>query len=833
MKSAFAHKNIRSTLLIQLVIFAAIASASKGSAASAERKPTPDELAFFEKKIRPVLADKCYKCHSTDAERVKGGLALDTRDGIRMGGDTGHAVVPGDLKSSLLIKAIRYDDSELQMPPKKEGGKLSAEVIADFETWVKMGAPDPRESKVGVAKKGLNLDKAREFWAFQTPKKVPAPTVKNKDWAYNDLDKYVLAQTEAKGLRPVNNADKRSLIRRVYYDLIGLPPTPEAVEAFANDPSPDAYEKVVKQLLASSQFGEKWGRHWLDVARYAESSGKENNITYPHAWRYRDYVINAINADKPYDRFLKEQLAGDLLPVKNDQEFADNLIATGFLAVGPKSHNTRERRQFQLDVADEQIDAVTQGMLGLTVACARCHDHKFDPVPTHDYYALAGIFLSTETMYGTPQFVQNNQPAPLLMLPESAKVTQPPALSAQQIANMKRQLEENKKERDEIIAEARKSKDRTAFANPRFLRSNTLTAILEKQLARYDANGQPLKIAMGVQDRDYPRDTQILVRGEAEKPGETVPRGFLQVINTKQTPAIKKGSGRLELAEWIASPENPLTARVMVNRIWLHLLGTGIVPSPDNFGTTGQLPTNQPLLDYLAISFVENGWSIKKMVQQIVLSHTYQLGSEYNAADYALDPDNTYLWRMSKRRLEAEEIRDAMLQISGKLDLTPPHGSPTAPFEGPVVTMMRFGALNNERNNRSVYMPIVRDQVPDSLAVFDFAEPSLVIGDREDTTVPSQALYLMNSQTVERYAEGMADRLLAKPMAGGERSTLAFQMVYSRPPTSEELKVTGEFFKRFYAAEGKKGWSQERLGRAALVAFCQALLGSAEFRYLN
>jgi hypothetical protein len=632
----------------------------------------------------------------------------------------------------------------------------------------------------------------------------------------------------------------------------------EEVEEFVADKSPDAFAKVIDRLLASPQYGERWGRHWLDVARYAESSGKEINIAYPHAWRYRDYVIEAFNQDKPYNQFIKEQIAGDLIPAKDDQEFAEHLIATGYLAMGPKSHNSRDRRQFNLDVADEQIDAISQGMQGMTVACARCHDHKFDPIPTKDYYALAGIFLSTETLFGTPRIVQNNMTTTLLLLPEKAKYNDPPTPTAAQLAQLKGILDQAKKERDEVLEEARGTKDFAAVnANPRLLRASSQVGIFEKLLGHYDANGNRVHLAMGVQDRQLPGDTRVLARGELDKPGDSVPRGYLQVMHTTKPLAIKKGSGRKELAETIASPNNPLTARVMVNRVWLHLFDRGIVPTPDNFGTTGQLPTNQKLLDYLAVTFMENGWSVKKMVREMVLSHAYQLGSNYDAKNYAADPDNAHHWRMSQRRLDAEVIRDAMLQISGKLSLTPMKGSIVANTEGPVQQLLRprpgMGApggnlgggpgrgrpgaggqdqINADVPFRSVYLPIVRDQVPDALEVFDFAEPSLVTGARDDTTVPSQALYIMNSSAVERIADGMAGQILAKPITSLERVKLAFMLAFSRPPTPTEITATTDFFKRFYETEGAKELAKDRWSRAATVAFCQALLGSAEYRYL-
>jgi len=491
-----------------------LALAISGSPATAESL-APDQLAFFEKKIRPVLSSKCYKCHSAESEKLKGGLLVDSREGIRAGGDTGHAVVPGDVAGSLLIKAISWTDKELQMPPKEQ---LPAEVVADFQKWVKMGAPDPREGKAPLAKHGIDLEKGRQHWAFQLPKKSAPPAVKNKSWPRTDLDKFVLAAMEPKGLKPVTDADPAALIRRLYFDIIGLPPATEVVEGFVRDcnaargKTQAAIEKIVDQLLASPQFGEKWGRHWLDVARYAESCGKENNIIYPYAWRYRDYVIQAFNDDKPYDRFIKEQVAGDLLKYKDDTDRADLQIATGYLAIGPKSQNTRDKSQFTMDVADEQIDTVTSGLMGMTVACARCHDHKFDPIPTKDYYALAGIFISTENRYGTPLFVQNNNPSELIALPANARVTDPDPLPPVQLALLKQTYEQAKRARDAVLNDPKEQKNgyTRLTTDLSVIRSTIQIAIDEAMLDHMDENGKQRKLAMGVKDRFYGRDARVL-----------------------------------------------------------------------------------------------------------------------------------------------------------------------------------------------------------------------------------------------------------------------------------------------------------------------------------
>ncbi|OWK43493.1 DUF1549 domain-containing protein [Fimbriiglobus ruber] len=797
--------------------------------AEATKEPTAEQVAFFEKKIRPVLVGKCYSCHSESAEKIKGGLTLDTRAGLRKGGESGPALVPGAPKKSLLIHALRGTDNSAQMPPKE---KLTEDTIADFEKWIAMGAPDPR-GKAGAknANAAIDIEQGRTHWAFQPPKAAAVPAVKNVAWPKTDADRFLLAKLEEKGLTPASDADKRAILRRVTFDLTGLPPTPEELDEFLNDNSPNAFAKVVDRLLASPAFGETWGRHWLDVARYAESSGKEQNIVYPHAWRYRDYVIQAFNKDKPYARFLREQLAGDLIPAKDDAEKAEQLIATGYLAVGPKSHNEPNPLHFRLDVADEQIDAFSQGMLGMTVACARCHDHKFDPIPTHDYYALAGIFTSTETKFGIPQGGVFRQNASLIDLPTGADVPAGLVLSKTEQGFLKKRVDDLKKERDEAREQARKDKQPPI----RLVGINNQIAILEKQLSHFEADGSPKKQAMGVGDKMAPRDSPVYTRGEPEKPGEIVSRGFLQVVNTVHTPPVKNGSGRRELAQWVASKDNPLTARVWANRVWLHLFGRGIVSSPDNFGTTGQPPSHPELLDYLALSLMEHGWSTKKLIRGIVLSHAYQMSSTYDAKNAATDPDNVYVWRMSKRRLGAESVRDAMLAVAGQLDITPANGSPVGRFEGPVQVLNRGGgmAVMAETNHRSVYLPIVRGQVPEVLELFDFAEPSLVTGARDDTSVPSQGLFLMNNPSVMKLAEKTATRLLGRYQSPTERVDAAFRLTFGRSPTPTEATAATTFIDSFARDSGKGRKSATEAEKAAWAAFSQALFATAEFRYVD
>ena len=853
----------------------------EAAARATERSASPEELAFFESKIRPVLVERCYKCHATgEGNKVKGGLALDSREGARKGGESGPAVVPGDTKKSLLLEAIRYANKDIQMPPEKEGGKLADSVVKDFERWIQSGAADPRASGV-VAKKEYDGAKAKEHWAYQPPKRSPAPAVVDTAWPKSDLDQFVLANLETKGLAPVVDAAKLTLLRRVYFDLIGLPPTFDEVNTFLDDKSSDAFASVVDRLLASPQFGERWGRHWLDVARYGESTGKDVNTAFPHAWRYRDYVIAAFNADKPYDRFVREQVAGDLLPSNNDKQRAEQLVATGFLALGTKSLSEQNPRQFFLDVADEQIDTLSQAFLGTTIACARCHDHKFDPISQKEYYALAGIFTSTETRYGTTQGVQNRRPADLFVLPKGAKApTLERTMSNEERKRLEKQLADKRAEQRDMFAGGmgQKGKGPTPQDNhPRKqldrLRLLFETGQLESRLKQYDpVTGEERALAMGVQDLPATRsaagvgnirrlaeggifgirpqefgsigDAALRTRGDADKPAEVVARAFPVALTHSTPPRISTtSSGRRELADWLTTSSNPLTARVFVNRVWGWIFGEGIVDSPDNFGTTGGKPSNQALLDTLAVNFVESGWSTKKLIREIVLSHTYQLSSAYNDKAHAADPENAWNWRMSPRRLDAEGFRDAMLHVAGRLDLRAPVASVVLtmgdlPIDGPNAAGLRESQLNADTTHRSVYLPIVRDKVPEVLALFDFSEPSLVTGKRESTSVPAQALFLLNSEFVADQAGSLANRLLRWQSSGvsadtevqfKERVDVAYWLTLTRPPSPNELRAADNFFKKFFGANPPTA----ALQAAAWTSYCRALFASAEFRQLN
>lgn len=790
-----------------------------GSAAAAE------DTAFFESKIRPVLVKHCYECHSAESGKSKGGLMLDTKPTIRAGGDTGPAVVPGDPAKSLLLTAIKHSDPDLEMPPKEP--RLPDSVIADFEKWIQMGAPDPRESAVKVAERPpVDAESGRQFWSYQKPE-MP-------ENAAGGIDGFIRAKLTEHGLPPAPEAKPVTLLRRLYFDLIGLPPDPSDLTDSSDLPD-HRYEQIVDKLLQSPRFGERWGRHWLDVARFAESNGRESNLTYPHAWRYRDYVIDAVNADIPFDRFITEQIAGDLLPAKDDAERARLLIATGFLALGTKGLNEQNQAQFAADLVDEQIDTVTRAVIASSVACARCHDHKSEPFSMEDYYALAGIFKSTQTFFGTWIDSENNNSSRLIRLPElTGQVIPNPSLTPQRVKQLRANLAKlnaEEKEQNEYIAKAQ-AENRDLGDEFHKLLSNALRIYWSRgpilgQLEIVDNEGRALAMCMGVQDAERITDSQLYERGEIAHPVKAVPRGFPRVIETGiRLP--QKQSGRLELAQWLTSRENPLTARVMANRVWRHLFGAGIVRTVDNFGFSGERPSHPELLDYLAIKFMDNGWSVKALIKEIVMSGTYRQSSEnpQSANPHSTDPDNRLLSHANKRRLDAEVIRDSMLAVSGLLDTSRRPGSLVAELSGQSVSLIGFNTKLppdlDGSHRRSVYLPVIRDHLPDVLEQFDVANPNLVIGDRDVTNVPLQALYLLNGPFVQEQAAALAKRLEREKTARSEQIRRAFSLCFNRPPDAKERQLAESFFQTAPGDESQR-----------LAAFCQSLLSSAEFRFAD
>jgi hypothetical protein len=906
---------------------------------------------FFEQKIRPVLVKECYSCHSTVTKKSKGGLVLDTKAGLLKGGETGPAIVPGKPAESLLIQAVRYTHAEVKMPPR---GKLPEAVLADLEKWIQMGAPDPRRDAKPIAQKTIDLEQGRKFWAYQKPKAAAPPSVRDADWPAGNIDRYILAKLEAKGLRPAADADRVTLVRRAYFDLTGLPPTPEQIDTFLADKAPEAFARVVDQLLASPHFGERWARHWLDVARFSESSGGGRSLLYKDAWRYRDYVIDAFNTDRPYNRFVMEQIAGDLLPYETPEQRRQQLIATAFLVLGPTNYEEQDKDVLEMDVIDEQLDTMGRAFLGMTIGCARCHDHKFDPIPTRDYYALAGIFRSTQTLIHENVSRWIDTPLPLAPGQETAvkqheekvgalqkqlqqareldkragklpaqgvvSVASIPGVvlddsQAKQVGTWTKSKSSNNYIGDGYLHDGNADKGKktltftpklphagryevrlayvphknraskvpvhilhqdgefSGFVNEqqsppmdgRFLSLGTFrfdttpdkwylivsnedtdgyvvvdavqfipeemakelqakkptarpgeSAKLEAELKKLQTSGPERPLAMSVKDAARIEDGFVCVRGNIHNRGETVRRGFMQVIGGGQAPPAKE-SGRRELAAWLANADNPLTARVMVNRLWHHLLGAGIVRTVDVFGTTGETPSHPQLLDYLALRFVEQGWSMKKLIREIMLSRSYQLADAGDRLQ-AADPENRLFGRHNRRRLEAEEIRDTILVVSGKLDLTV--GGSNIKKGTTSEVGYRF-----EDTRRSIYAPVFRNRLLELFEAFDFADPNLVIGRRNVSTVAPQALFLMNHPFVIEQARHAAQASLRESgLDDAKRIDRAYRIALGRLPTEKERAIALRFV-------SDAGTPAQRL--AAWERFHQALFASIDFRYVN
>jgi len=799
---------MRDTIFVGAVIVIVCAIPGIGSA---QQLGDREMLAFFESRIRPVLVDHCYDCHSSDSDEPGGGLRLDTRQATLKGGNSGPAIVSGRPESSLLLLAMRHAEPKLAMPPADAGEKLPATVIADFERWIRSGAFDPREDD------GQWVDGSvpQKGWAWQ-PLQVNRTPSDASGWARNDIDRFVVAKRKEHSIEPVADADRATLVRRLAFDLTGLPPSPADFREFVLvDPNRDI-EELVDRYLASPAFGERFGRHWLDVVRYAESTGRDFNVAHPHAWRYRDYVIDAFNDDMPFDQFVREQIAGDLMEGSGrgettDQDAADKArrtIATGFLAIGPKSVNEMRAHQFAIDLADEQIDTLSQAFLGQTIACARCHDHKFDPITQRDYTALAGIFLSTETLYGTPGAVNGRNASKLSPLPpDAAGKVGKAAIGRDEYVVKKDRIESLREQVRELQEEAREARrtgePNTATQNGNLLRLTTQLGLLEAELSNYNEAGEAIAQAMAAIDKPaaprqafgrgpfggrgerggrfvgpfdlkYLVDSPQLIRGELERPGDKVPRSIPEFLDVDQKQKISANtSGRLELAEAIVADDNPLTSRVIANRIWAWTVGKGLVTTVDNFGNSGEQPSHPELLDYLADSLVHSGWSIKSVVKQIVLSRTYGLSSNpkdgTDATARQADAENRMIWRANLKPISAEAMRDTMLVASGMLDSTRPIGSLVASSGDGVIGGRRPGGLQENQvtsadgNFRSIYLPQPRLVLPDVLQLFDAADNSMVTGTRETTIVPSQSLYWLNSLRVQQLSENVARRVLGLP----------------------------------------------------------------------
>ena len=785
------------------------ASALAGGAACADAQDGP---VHFEKHIRPLLEKRCYECHSHGA-KIKGGLVLDSKSGWQQGGDSGPAIVPGRPEESRLITAVRYTDPDLQMPPKQ---KLTDAERALLEQWVAMGAPDPREGLTATKDKGMSMEDRLKHWAFQP---IHASS-------HGSVDTFVSAGPEA---------DRYTLLRRVSFDLTGLPPSRGQIEAFVNDAAPDAFARVVDRLLQSPAYGERWARHWLDLVGYADQLGTGNNVPAVHAWRYRDYVIRAFNADKPFDAFIREQIAGDLMPVSSIAQRRDRLEATGFLLLGNISIIEADKDKLRVDVVDQQIEKVGKAFLGMTLNCVRCHDHKFDPVTLQDYYALAGIFMNAESVYWTKRGVWSSLTT--AELPETdAEQRQRDAASRQHeqtCIRIKAEREEAKRCSGELAAriEAESDKAKREPLEKEKADADKKARDLDNRLLHLDYIRPVVPVAYAPNEVKKATDTRITIRGNAHALGDSVPRGFVKAAFTGTPPAIPGGqSGRVQLADWLTSPHNLLTSRVTVNRIWQKLFGEGIMRSVDYFGLRGGQPSNPALLDHLALRFMKQGWSQKKLIREIVLSAAYRQTSGTLQQHF---------------RLDAEAIRDAVLATSGSLVSC--KGGPALALEYPEnvsgldpknVNPVAFSVTKfrpEQASLRTIYLPVLRSSVQkgpsEILDVFDFAQPAQVQGQRAITTVPPQALFLMNGPLLKNQAGGLADDLL-KSTTPDDAVRLAdlYLRVLNRPITADESREALAFLSTFDTPIAATDELPQRR-HLAWTSLCHALFTCNEFLF--
>ena len=913
------------------------------------------EIEFFEKKIRPILVDQCYQCHSEE-NKIKGNLRLDWKGGWLSGGDSGQAIIPGQLGKSLLIQAIRHGNNELQMPPKK---KLSAQQIEDLEKWVVMGAPDPRTSETpSKTEKKLNLKASRQYWAFQPIKNYPIPKVADKTWPKKSIDHFILAKLEAQDLSPSKKADNLTLLRRIYYDLAGLSPTPAEIDGLLslnNSKQKEFIENKINELLMKKDFGIRWGRHWLDVARYADSTGGGRTLLMNEAWRYRDYVIDSFNDDKPYNEFVREQIAGDLMTSSSSEQEMERLISTGFLLLGPTNYELQDKNILEMDIIDEQLDTIGKSFMALTLGCARCHDHKFDPISTQDYYGLAGILKNTKSVIHSNVSTWNKRSLPLSKEDEEKSKN-----IRNQIKEIQNKIKDLKSNLTDAVAKNKNSKNLKgiiidtphASIKGQWIKSTSVNGFVDANYLHDDSKdkGQksityPIKIpksgkyevrasytsgtnretktpylikhdegeskvlinqqiappingtfislgsynfsegsnahviisnentsavviadsiqilnqtqlnptdskiekiekkqaeikkeisslqskikelqkkepkkiqVIAAQDHTDSDDINIAIRGNVHNKGIKTPRQFIDVINYDKTPEFnKKSSGRLQLANWIASEKNTLTARVIVNRVWYHLFGEGIVSSVDNFGHMGTNPSNLELLDHLSIEFIRNSWSIKSLVREIMNSQTYQMDSENDSDKIKKDPENIFLWKQNSRRLDAEAIRDTILYISGNLQKS--EGGPSIKPG----TKTEYGYVFKS-SKRSVYNPVFRNTLPEIMQVFDFADPNMVTGKRTSSSVPTQALYMLNNSFIRDNSMDAAKKLIQDNNTdNSSKIDNAYKKVLGRMASPNERQIIQDYL-----------MSQEDELKAWGNVF-QSLFSSIDFRFVN
>jgi hypothetical protein len=801
----------------------------------------PADAAFVDKHVRPILQQHCFKCHGEG--KVRGGLRLTSRANLLKGGDSGPAISIERPETSRLLQAINYKDG-LEMPPI---GKLPQEKIDVLTRWVKAGAPwlgDDQATATSKTKPGEITAEARNYWAYRPLRRPDIPRVPNTKWVRTPVDAFILAKLSAAKLSPAPPADKVALVRRVYYDLIGLPPTPEEVDTFVNDSSPNGYEKLIDKLLDSPHYGEKWGRHWLDLAHYAETNGYERDGPKPFAWRYRDYVIQSFNEDKAYDQFVREQLAGDELtsstPTGGNPWDSGPIIATGYYRLGLWDDEPADPLQARFDGLDDVVATTAQTFLAMTMNCARCHDHKIDPIPQADYYRLLAFFEDVRP-YSNDENVQTSSTLRDIAAPETqayydSALSQREARATELQAAMKL-IEDDAIRKmpavDQREAEGPQRIRIIAFKMPMYLSMEQKKeyAELKKELEKTKRQpGPPRRLALSVNNCIVnPPASHVMIRGNAHALGAAVEPAFPVALGFA-APAIPKpaknarSSGRRSvLAEWITARDNPLTARVMVNRIWQHHFGRGIVPTPNDFGKFGQLPTHPELLDWLADEFMRGGWRIKRMHKLIMLSNAYCMSSRSDTAVLRVDPANNMFWRVNMRRLTAEEVRDSILAVSGRLNLKMAGPSVYPPISREVLAgQSRPGegwptSSPSEAARRSVYVHIKRSLLVPILSQHDQADTDSSCPVRYTTTVPTQALGMLNGDFTNEQATNLAERLEREaPKDLTDQVRLAIRLTTGRNPNSDELQRDVAF-------------AQEH----GLQCYCLMILNANEFVYLD
>lgn len=832
-----------SRLASAVLLLLAISPVNQSAIAQESEVPTMSEaeaVKFYKTKVLPVLESNCFECHRNDPEDLGGGLSLRSYKSITKGGESGPAIDAADPKNSLLVKVINYDVYE--MPP---DGKLKNEEIADLTRWVQLGMPGleagSEEEQASGHKPPQVDEQARAWWAFRPVQPADPPTVNDQAWVKTEVDRFVLAKLEAAGIKPAPPASREALIRRAYYDLIGLPPTLEQVQQFVNDPDPAAYENLINTLLESPHYGEKWGRHWLDLVRYAESNSFERDGTKPFVWRYRDYVIRAFNQDKPYDQFLTEQLAGDELP----EVTSETLAATGYFRLGQWDDEPADRLQSRYDELDDILATTSQAMLGLTVNCARCHDHKIDPIPQADYYQMLGYF---HNLRGYGEGGVNEASTRKVGTAESQAAAEAQQKRIADLTEQMRATEELAKadfipvEHEEFRYEFQRIpllKKRVG----KFLTSEQFEQYVawskeRKQLEQNPVAGEQEILCVKEKGKEIPQ-TFVLARGNPHVQAKPVEPGFLSVLSLPtpeiETPAHGESAGlRTAFAKWLTNPENPLTGRVMVNRIWQYHFDRGIVRTSSDFGYQGSQPTHPELLDWLAAEFVERGWSIKEMHRLMMLSNTYQMAYVANPELEQRDPQNDLMWRFDLRRLTAEEIRDSILFASGNLNLGRMYGPSIYPLMPAEVLAGQSIPGNgwdtsrgDEQNRRSVYVHVKRSLKLPVLANYDSADSDFSCPVRFVTTQPTQALSMLNSDFNLQQAEKLATLVReAHPDELSAQVAMALGRVTQRPPRAEEVARGVALIER---------WTkQEQLEpQMALRNFCLLALNLNEFVYLD